>query len=159
MYSHKAGKIPAAANIPYSLQSYPHLTTSAFPWKSTELLVFKRHYSVLQSAIQSPGTLAGILYANGIIDEDVRDRAQLPSITGSKSNQILLNAVEQAIKTEPQNFHKFLDILTDEPTTELLSSRLLECYSELHYSVWAGQKHSLWYIFMKAMQSCNLCGL
>jgi len=88
--------------------------------------------------------LAGFLYTNGIIDEDVRDRAQLTDNTVLKRNQILLNAVEQAIKTEPQNFHKFLDILADERATELLYSRLLECYSELYYSVWEGQKHSLW---------------
>lgn len=66
--------------------------------KSTELLVFRRHYSELQCAIQSPEVSAGILYAKGIIDANVRDRAQLTCITRVESNQVLLNAVEQAKK-------------------------------------------------------------
>ena len=82
--------------------------------------------------------IAGILYSKGIIHEDVRDRAQLPSNTCLKSNQILLNAVEQAIKTHPQwQFHQFLDILADEPTIEPLYKRLQESYCEL-YAVIAG---------------------
>lgn len=99
--------------------------------RSTELLVFRKHYSELQCAIQSPEVSAGILYAKGIIDENVRDRAQLTCITRVESNQILLNAVEQAIKTHHQHFHQFLNILAVEPTTALLYRRLQESYSEL----------------------------
>ena len=90
--------------------------------------MFRKHYSDLQWAIQSPGVSAGILYAKGIIDEDIRDQAQLLCNTTVKSNQILLNAIEQAIKTHPQCFHQFLGILADEPTTELLYRQLQVSY-------------------------------
>ena len=93
--------------------------------------MFRKHYSELQCAIQSPEVSAGILYAKSIIDENVRDRAQLTCITHVESNQILLNAVEQAIKTHRQHFHQFLNILAVEPTTALLHRHLQESYSEL----------------------------
>ena len=120
-----------------SLQPYPcsHSTIGNFSIKSqaTERLVFKEYYSDLQWAIQSPGVFACNLYSKGIIDEEVRDRAQLLSITCVERNQILLSAVEQAIKTHPQHFQQFLDILADEPTTECLYRRILESYSELNH--------------------------
>ena len=96
--------------------------------------MFRRHYSELQCAIQSPEVSASILYAKGIIDANVRDRAQLTCITRVESNQILLNAVEQAIKTHHQHFHQFLDILAEEPTTVPLYIRLQESYSELNWT-------------------------
>ena len=90
--------------------------------------MFKKHYATLQVGLQSPDVLAGNLYARGIIDEDVRDGVQSPFITPIKKSQILINAIEKAIKTEPQHFHEFLNILAIEPTTEPLHKRLLDTY-------------------------------
>ena len=97
--------------------------------------MFKEHYDILQLGFQSPDVLAGNLYARGIIDEDVRDKVQSPYITPMKKNQILLNAVEKAIKAESQNFHVFLDILALEPTTKPLQTRLLDAYGKYHVKV------------------------
>ena len=76
-----------------------------------ELLVFKRHYSDLQSGIQSPSVLASKLYSGDIITQDVRDHGQMITSTTDDRNAILLNAVERAIPSDPQYFWKFMDIL------------------------------------------------
>jgi hypothetical protein len=81
---------------------------------------------------QSPDVLAGNLYARGIIDEDIRDKVQMPYITPVKKSQILLNAIEKAIKAEPQHFHVFLDVLALEPTTKPLQERLLDAYGQYY---------------------------
>ena len=95
-----------------------------------EVRVFKEHYGLLQVGFQSPDVLAGNLYAKGIIDEEVRDGAQSPFITPMKKSQILLNAVEKAIKMEPQHFYVFLSVLAMERTTEPLYKRLLDTYGQ-----------------------------
>lgn len=92
--------------------------------------MFREHYSDLQYVIQSPDVLAGVLYTRGIVHEDVRDRAQSPFINCVKKSQILLNAVEQAIKAQPENFFLFLDILKEEPTTEPFYKRLRDTYGQ-----------------------------
>ena len=94
-----------------------------------ELRVFREHYGDLQLAFQSPHVSAGILYARGIIDEDTREGVQSSYKTCVTRSQILLNAVEQAIKVQPQNFHQFLDVLANEPTTESLYKRLSDVYN------------------------------
>ena len=101
------------------------------PRRSTlELSVFQTHYSYLQEGFLSPGVLAGVLYARGIVDEDARDRAQSQYITNVKKSQILLNAVEKAIKINTQHFHHFLDILGDDRTTKPLYERLRDSYGK-----------------------------
>ena len=97
--------------------------------------MFREHYAILQECFLSPDVLAGNLYARGIIDEDVRDGIQSPYITRVKKSQILLNAVEKAIKAEPQNFREFLHILALERTTEALHKRLWNTYGQWYVAV------------------------
>ena len=95
-----------------------------------ELQAFRQHYALLQECILSPNTLAGNLYSRKIIDEDIRDEVQAPYNTPMKKSQILLNAVEKAIKAEPQHFHVFLDVLANEQTTKPLQKRLWDTYGQ-----------------------------
>ena len=53
---------------------------SKFRQKSTELVVFRKHYHGLQYGIQAPTVLAGRLYAESIIDDIVRDTVQMSNI-------------------------------------------------------------------------------
>ena len=87
-------------------------------------IVFKKHYNYLQSGIQSPSELASQLYSGDIITQDVRDRGQMTTSTTLERNSILLNAVEQAISSNPQCFRQFMKILDDEPTTKPLCTLL-----------------------------------
>ena len=100
-----------------------------------EVQVFREHYAVLQECFLSPDVLAGNLYARGIIDDNVRDGVQSPYITPVRKSQILLNAVEKAIKAEPQHFHAFLDILANEQTTKPLQKRLWDTYGQWYVMV------------------------
>ena len=99
--------------------------------KLAELLVFQEHYSDLQHCIQSPSTLAGILYAKGLVSRDVRNQVQQLNLTTDQKNSCLLNTVERIIYCDPQKFHQFMDILYDEPTNRRLHAMIMENYSEL----------------------------
>ena len=110
--------------------------TAAISSKSTELRVFRRHYKYndLQDGIQSPPVLAGLLYSSNIIDADVRDIVQLSVNTVRRKNQIWLNAVEQAISSDPQCFHQLMDSLVDEAANKPLHTRIMNTYCEWSYS-------------------------
>ena len=74
--------------------------------------------------------LASTLYAKGIICGDIRDEAQLNSITVMKRCQGLLNAVERQIKNSPSQFHHFMNVLNEEPASQDLYSLLKHTYGE-----------------------------
>ena len=96
-------------------------------------IVFKKHYNDLQSGIQSPSELASELYSRNIIAQDVRNRGQMTTYTIRERNAILLNAVEQAISSDPKCFRQFMKILDDEPTTKPLRALLKDTYGEHRY--------------------------
>ena len=96
-------------------------------------IVFKKHYNDLQSGIQSPSELASKLYSRNIIAQDVRNRGQMTTYTIRERNAILLNAVEQAISSDPKCFRQFMKILDDEPTTKPLHALLKDTYGEHRY--------------------------
>ena len=98
---------------------------------STESMVFRKHYSDLQDSVQTPSMLASTLYSKGIIGRHIRNKTQLVSLTVDEKNQVLLNAVEQAVLSDPQCFHQLMDILVDEPSTKPLHTRIMETYCEL----------------------------
>ena len=108
--------------------------TGATSSKSTEFRVFKRHYNDLQDGILSPSALACLLYSSNVIPVDVRDIVQLPGNTVRGKNQILLNAVEQAISCDPQCFHQLMAGLVDEAANKPLHTRLMNTYSEWSYN-------------------------
>ena len=93
-------------------------------------MTFRKHYDTIRSTIQSPDMLASTLYAKHLVCKDVRDEAQLDTSTVMKKCQVLLNAVEQKIKSNPCHFHHFLDILKEEPLSEDLYSLLWQTYGK-----------------------------
>ena len=99
-----------------------------------ESIVFREHYSDLQSGLQSPSWIAGKLYSKKIIDRNVRNAGQMTKSTVLEKNIALLDAVEQAISCDPQCFHQFMDILDDDPTTQPLHMKLMSKYDELQQS-------------------------
>ena len=101
-----------------------------FKMSITESKVFRKHYSELQRGLQSPSLIAGKLYSKNIIDQNVRDAVQMTNSTvlATTCNTVLLNAVGQAIFSDPQCFHQFMDILYDDPTTQPLHMKLLNTY-------------------------------
>lgn len=80
--------------------------------------------------IQSPEVLACKLYSSGIIDNTVREKTKLASLTVLEKNGFMLTAVEQAISSDPQLFHQFIKVLGDEPTNQIFQKMLLDAYCE-----------------------------
>ena len=117
-----------AFNIKISVRDVPRLVQ-----KPPELVVFRKHYHELQYGIQTPTVLASRLYAEGIIDGIIRDTVQISSTIKLEKNQVLLNAVEQAISMDSQCFHQFLGILEEEPSTKPLHSVIMTSYCECGY--------------------------
>ena len=105
-----------------------------FKMSTTESSVFRKHYSDLQHGLQSLSSIAGKLYSKNIIDQNVRDVVQMTTSTVLATNTTLLNAVEQAISSNPQCFHQFMEILDDDPTAKPLHTKLMNTYDELRQS-------------------------
>ena len=77
--------------------------------------------------ILSPEVLACKLYSSDIIDNAVREKTNLASLTVLEKNGLMLTAVEQAISSDPQVFHQFIKDLDDKPTNTIF---LLDAYCE-----------------------------
>ena len=96
-----------------------------------ESVVFREHFSELQTGLQSPPLIAGKLYSRKIIDRNVRNACQITTSTVLEKNTALLDAVEQAISCDPQCFHQFMEILDDDLTTNPLHTKIMNTYGEL----------------------------
>ena len=111
---------------------------------------FRKHLKELESAVTDPGGLAVQLYCNGLIDQVVRQRASLTSVTQLERSRELLQKLEDKIKSDEGIFDTFLSILAPNPTMEDICTKLratrgkvevasyLLCPSELFY----GQEYS-----------------
>lgn len=71
---------------------------------STVERVFRKYYSELANAIDSPASFASDFYKEGLISQDSRDAASEVGntrLTSDKAYQ-LLNAVQKMVKTHPE---------------------------------------------------------
>ena len=107
---------------------------TVFRMSTIESRVFRKHYSQLQTGLQSPSLIAGKLYSKMIIDWNVRNAVQMTNSTVLEKSTALLDAVEQAISCDPQCFHLFMEILDDDPTTYPLHTLLMSTYDKLRQS-------------------------
>ena len=100
---------------------------SATIWTSTEAAVFRRHYTELKAAIQSPEIVADELFARGSIDFGIKEKVHLHTCTTSENCEILLHAIWQKIIVDPNQFRELITVLQKEPATKKLADRLLKC--------------------------------
>ena len=80
---------------------------------SVELL--KKHYTDLVGSIQDPAGIAGSLYSRGVISRCVRDEIQERDLTKQRRNEVLINAVEAQVTTDPSVYQVFMEVLGGEP--------------------------------------------
>ena len=80
---------------------------------SVELL--KKHYTDLVGSIQDPAGIAGSLYSRGVISRCVRDEIQERDLTKQRKNEVLINAVEAQVTTDPSVYQVFMEVLGGEP--------------------------------------------
>ena len=82
---------------------------------SVELLK-KQYYTDLVGSIQDPAGLAGSLYSRGVISRHVRDVIQeRGDLTTQRRNEVLINAVEAQVTTDPSVYQVFMEVLGGEP--------------------------------------------
>ena len=98
---------------------------SATIWTSPEAAVFRRHYTDLKAAIQSPEIVADELFARGSIDSGIKEKVHHHTRTTSESCEILLHAIGQKIYVDPGEFHVLISVLQKEPATKEFADRLL----------------------------------
>ena len=88
--------------------------------------VFRVYMEKLMEAIQSADIpmVAVKLYSKEVISENTRDKVLLPNLTKLEKNWILLTAVEDAIKTQPQMLLTLLEILNEFKPADLIAQEM-----------------------------------
>eukprot|EP00731_Ephydatia_muelleri_P004602 Em0002g778a len=87
--------------------------------------LLKTHYSDLVGTIQDSAGLAGSLYSRGIISQSVRDKVQeRVDLTTKEKSQVLINAVEAQVTTDPSMFQAFMEVLTEEPSLSTIVEKM-----------------------------------
>ena len=84
----------------------------------------KKHYSDLVGTIQDPADLAGSLYSRDIITRSVRDEIQQRDLIIKRKNEVLINAVEAQVTTDPSLFQVFMEVLKEEPSLSTIVERM-----------------------------------
>ena len=85
----------------------------------------KKHYSDLVGTIQNPADLAGSLYSRDIITRSVRDEIQQRGdLITKRKNEVLINAVEAQVTTDPSLFQVFMEVLKEEPSLSTIVERM-----------------------------------
>ena len=102
-------------------------TCSATIWTSPEAAVFRRHYSELKAAIQSPEIVADELFARGSIDFTIKEMVHHHTRTTTENCEILLHAIGQKIFADPSELHVLITVLQKEPATKNFADTLLRC--------------------------------
>ena len=104
---------------------------------SPESRALRRHSASLVTAIADPLVLSWKLFAEEIIEEATKDEVDLPNLTATKKNSILVSAVMRRVEARPSLFHCFVDVLKDERNYILreLGGKLETTFSELHVPI------------------------
>ena len=108
---------------------------------SPEYAAFQECYPDILTAIQSPEHLANVLFAKNVIDNEVKAQVHLDPQTIMKKGRILLDAVEQAIRADPESFHVFTKALYQENTSGVQTvclklKRAFDCMFSVQYIIY-----------------------
>ena len=107
------------------LSKYFSLKPSMYIYYFTECHdLLKKHYSDLVGTIQDPAGLAGSLYSSGMITRSVRDEIQQRDLITKRKNEVLINAVEAQVTTDPSMFQVFMEVLKEEPSLSTIVERM-----------------------------------
>ena len=89
--------------------------------------LLKKHYSDLVGTIQDPAGVAGSLYSRGVISRRVRDEVQQRGdLTIMGKNEVLINAVEAQVTTDPSVYQVFMEVLGEEPYLSTIVRKMSE---------------------------------
>ena len=97
---------------------------SAVVQESAEYRSFKSHYANLFNGIQNPVSLSARLYAVDLLSRDTKKKIYELTLTEQKVSE-LLDAMETAIRLDPQNFHKFVEEMEKDSSMQHLCGKLM----------------------------------
>lgn len=124
----------------------------------------KKHYRDLVCAIQDPAGLAGSLYSRGIISQSVRDEVQQRGdLITKRKNEVLINAVEAQVTTDPSMFQVFMEVLKEEPSLSTIVERMSGLGERAHWRIvmligYIQCVLPLWYCINVCDLSPSVCG-
>ena len=95
---------------------------------SPESKAFRKCYGLLFENIDSPKPLAMWLYSCELLTKATRKK--ISSLDSQSAMDVLLDAVEGQIKTDPQNFYKFLEQLGKDKSMQNLCGKLKDTCGE-----------------------------
>ena len=96
------------------------MATNSQPQETPEYRLFRKHYDRLYHAIQDPLSLATRLYSQDVITSAVKEQMSVLGLSRLEKNNVLLNAVEMQIQTDPRVFRAFLSTLNEDTTMQSL---------------------------------------
>ena len=88
--------------------------------------LLKKHYRDLVGTIQDPARVAGSLCSRDVISQCVRDEVQQGDLTTKEKNEVLINAVEAQVTTDPSVYQVFLEVLGEEPYLSTIVRNMTE---------------------------------
>ena len=90
------------------------MATNLQPQDTPEYCTFREYYYRLVQTIQDPLSLAARLFSQGIITSAVKEQMSMLGLSRLEKNNVLLNAVEMKIQTDPSVLHVFLETLNED---------------------------------------------
>lgn len=78
------------------------------------------------AAIQDPAGVADSLYSRGVISQRVRDEVQQRNLTIEEKNEVLINAIEAQVTTDPSVYQVFMEVLGKEPYLSIIVRKMSE---------------------------------
>ena len=89
---------------------------------------FRQHRADLLIAAIDTLILANCLYSKRIISHETLEHAELLTLTSSKRNVHLFDAIEARIRTNPDDFLTLLDVLDSDPQLHVFAERIWNSY-------------------------------
>ena len=95
---------------------------------TAETRTLQECYGTLVEAIQDPDTLAGSLFFNGILNQEVLLELYDPQLLTVQKNHKILQCVQSRVVSDPSSLWTFISILQCVPSAEHLANMLVETF-------------------------------
>ena len=90
---------------------------------STESRALRRSNIVFKRGID-PDNLVTVLYSNFLLTPEEKSKATLRTLTDSQKLEELFMTLERRVSVEPDDFHKLISVLRDEPAIKAVGDRI-----------------------------------
>jgi hypothetical protein len=94
---------------------------------STESRALRRSNAVFKTGVD-PSALVTVLYSKFLLTPDERSEATQKTLTDGDKLELMFTYLERRVSTDPQNFHKLLKALNDEPAMEAVGGKIKGVY-------------------------------